>query len=583
VLGQMNDLIILSNRGPFSFSKRFLDEAKECLKNGKRPKPPKFGEGGLVQAMSSLLKREAWNPTWIGASMGDVDIDVARGHYTPLFIRMKNEGWAPEQFPHIQIDQDNRMHFRYKEYDFYMRFVFFDTKHMHSYYSKFANGFLWPLMHLTRSPLFYKKTKTFPRPYFEKSDFIQYMSSGVTFANTMIHEIRKSKDFSDGGKDVIVWSQDYHLMQIAEVSRALIQEEGFCPEEKRRISMGHFMHTPFFDVHEIQGLIREDKRARLKAQILDPFGESIDTVLMKLTWGLLSNDFIGFQTKEYCDSYLEALQEWFPVQIKVVDRYYEITCQDRVTTIGTFPIGLDVNRILSEVADEKVLEYETGQGNLRDSIRDHRKRGRLIFGGLERCDYTKGLVERLTVFQHALNKLKASGEDARFYQVTAPSRNDNADYQNLQEVLELEVLALNRKLGAEYVIYLDKGIPVPQNYRFMKEVDVMLVTPLEDGLNLVAFEYILSQKYKDPGERGMLVLSTSGASRVLKEKGFGEEDGIVYINPMKAKEAGERVVQALKKKNRLSEKVIHYVETERKVDDWARKNIEAILSCRKAA
>jgi trehalose 6-phosphate synthase len=142
---------------------------------------------------------------------------------------------------------------------------------------------------------------------------------------------------------------------------------------------------------------------------------------------------------------------------------------------------------------------------------------------------------------------------------------------------------LNRKLGAEYVIYLGKGIPVPQNYRFMREVDVMLVTPLEDGLNLVAFEYILSQKYKDPKQRGMLILSTSGASRVLKQKGFGEEDGIVYINPMKAKEGGERVVQALKKKHRLSEKVIHYVEREHEVDDWARKNIEAILNCRKRA
>jgi trehalose-6-phosphate synthase len=583
VLWQMNELIILSNRGPFSFSKSFLNEAEECLERGMRPEPPKFGEGGLVQAMSSLLKRETWNPTWIGASMGDMDIDVARGHYTPLFNRVKNEGWAPEHFPHIEIDQDNRMHFRYKGYNFNMRFVFFDTKHMHSYYSKFANGFLWPLMHLTRSPLFYKKTKTFPRPCFEKNDFIQYMSSGVTFANTMIDEIRKSKDFRDGGKEVIIWNQDYHLMQIADVSRALIQEEGFAPEEKRRIFIGHFMHTPFFDIHEIQGLIREDKRARVKAQNSDPFGESIETVLMKLTWGLLSNDFIGFQTKEYCDSYLEALQEWFPVQIKVVDRCYEITCQDRVSTVGSFPIGLDVNRILSEVSDGKTLEYETGQENLRDAIRDQRKRGRLIFGGLERCDYTKGLVERLNVFYHAMSKLKTSGQEARLYQVTAPSRNDNADYQNLQQVLEHDVLALNRKLGAEYVIHLGKGIPVPQNYRFMREVDVMLVTPLEDGLNLVAFEYILSQKYKDPRERGMLVLSTSGASRVLKEKGFGEEDGIVYINPMKAKEGGDRVIQALEKKTRLSEKVIHYVERECKVDDWARKNIEAILNCRKAA
>jgi trehalose-6-phosphate synthase len=110
----------------------------------------------------------------------------------------------------------------------------------------------------------------------------------------------------------------------------------------------------------------------------------------------------------------------------------------------------------------------------------------------------------------------------------------------------------------------------------------MLVTPLEDGMNLVAFEYILSQKYKRPDRRGILALSTSGASRVLKQRGFGAEDGIIYINPMRAKDAGEKIVQALMKKVRLSEGVIDYVETERRVDDWAERNIEATLNCRKA-
>ena len=75
-------------------------------------------------------------------------------------------------------------------------------------------------------------------------------------------------------------------------------------------------------------------------------------------------------------------------------------------------------------------------------------------------------------------------------------------------------------------------------------------------------------------------MSTSGASRVLKQKGFGEEDGIVYINPMRAKEAGEMIVQALMKDRHLSEGVINYVETERRVDEWAQKNIEATLNCR---
>jgi trehalose-6-phosphate synthase len=109
----------------------------------------------------------------------------------------------------------------------------------------------------------------------------------------------------------------------------------------------------------------------------------------------------------------------------------------------------------------------------------------------------------------------------------------------------------------------------------------MMVTPLEDGMNLVAFEYILSQKYKNPRKRGFLVLGTSGASRILKQKGFGEDDGILYINPLKPKNAGEKIMQALKKGIHISEDVINYVETERRIDDWADKNIDAILNCRK--
>jgi trehalose 6-phosphate synthase len=140
---------------------------------------------------------------------------------------------------------------------------------------------------------------------------------------------------------------------------------------------------------------------------------------------------------------------------------------------------------------------------------------------------------------------------------------------------------INQKIKEVLITHIDQGISAPQNYKFMKEIDVMMVTPLEDGMNLVAFEYILSQKYRRPEERGILVLSTSGASRVLKQKGFGEEDGIVYINPMTAKNAAENLVQALIQERRLSEKVINYVETERRVEDWADRNIEAILNSRR--
>lgn len=574
----MGDLIIVSNRGPFSFSQDFLREAEEDLREGRRPKIPPFGEGGLVKAMAGLLRPGKWSTTWIGASMGDSDMDVSRGYYKPLFEKMIQSKYAPNRFPLIELDEDNRMHFRFKDYDFYMRFVFFDTRHMHSYYSKFSNGFLWPLVHLTRSPVFYKKTGVFPRPYFEKNDFVQYTSSGVTFANTVIDEINKHCQFHKNGDDVVIWNQDYHLMQISEVIKDLLREEDFSVEQRKKIHVGQFVHTPFFNIHEIQGLIREDKRKRVKSEFYDPFHESIESVLQRLTWGMLSNDFVGFHTKEYCDHYLEALEEWFPIRIKVRDRFYEISYQNRVTTVGALPIGLDVDRILSETSRGKVLKYRLGRESLYKRMMREREEGKIIFGGLERRDYTKGLMERLRMFFHAFHQLRDSDQDAVFYQVTAPSRSSNPDYQRLSTALGEEIDTLNRTMPGQPMTHIDRGMSPPHNYRFMKEVDVMLVTPLEDGMNLVAFEFILSQKHKNPPERGILALSTSGASRVLKEKGFGEEDGIVYVNPMKTKEAAGKIIRALEGWKRLSDRLIEYVEKERRVDDWAEKNIEAILN-----
>ncbi|MCG6877687.1 MAG: trehalose-6-phosphate synthase, partial [Deltaproteobacteria bacterium] len=259
------NLYIVSNRVPFGFSKAFLKKAETALDNQERPPESPFGQGGLVKAMAGLLKGDQWNTTWIGASMGDQDIEVTRGHYRELFQEMAVKGHTPQSFPLIEIDPNNRMHFRFKDYDFYMRFVFFDIYHMKSYYSKFANGFLWPLLHLTRPELFYKKTSVFPRPAFEKNDVIQYISSGVSFANTVVDEILKKND----SEDVVIWNQDYHLMGIAEVYRPLLEEAGIQKEEKNQLHIGHFMHTPFFNIHEIQKLIREDKRRRLRSQLND--------------------------------------------------------------------------------------------------------------------------------------------------------------------------------------------------------------------------------------------------------------------------------------------------------------------------
>jgi trehalose-6-phosphate synthase len=584
----MRDLVIVSNRGPFAFSESFISQARESLRIHAPPVSPKFGEGGLVQAMAGLLKSGRWKPIWIGASLGDKDIDVAYGHHTELFEAMHERGYAPDRFPHIVLEPNKRIHFRYREYDFYMRLVFFDAEHMHSYYTTFANGFLWPLMHLTRSPLLYKtKERVFPRPVFRKNDYLQYTSSGVTFAHIVFDETKKSQPLWRKGDQFIVWNQDYHLMQVAECYKGLLHMEGLTQKERHRIHVGQFMHTPFFNIHEIQGLIREDKRRRKRTYRFDPFPESMESVLQKLTWGMLANDFVGFHHKEYCDNYLEALQEWFPryhVTIRQREQFYEVSHPNGVTTLGVFPIGLDVHKILDAVKDDRTLEYQHEAEDLYEMIRNDRKSGRLIFGGLERCDYTKGLIARLEIFASALRRLrqvKGKRMDARLYQVTSPSRSDSPDYRNLESLLKEQVRVKNEGLGhdVEPIVHLGRGVPPPQNYRFMKEIDVMLVTPLEDGMNLVALEYILSQKHRR--KRGLLVLGNCGAARVLRGSGFKEEDGVVYVDPSKEEHAGERIVELLLRGASLSGRLIDHVEREFRVDEWARKNIEAIVSSRK--
>lgn len=583
----MHNLVIVSNRGPFGFSEQVLRDAEEALAASTLPERPKFGEGGLVQAMAGLLKPGRWNPIWVGASMGDRDLDVANGHYSHLFKRMQEQEIAPKHFPHIEILPDKRIRFRFKEYDFNMRFVFFDTEHMHSYYNKFANGFLWPLMHLTREPLFYKVKREFPKPAFEKSDFLQYMSSGVTFANTTFDETRRNRKLWQKGDDFVVWIQDYHLMQVAETYKTLLVGEGFSAEERQRIHVGQFIHTPFFNIHDIQGLIREDKRNRLKAERFDPFPEGVEQVLKRLTWGMLANDFIGFHTKEYCDNYLAALQEWFPVEIRISQQFYEIAHSNGITTVGAQPIGLDVDRILPEIMPDKPLNYRWQGRDLAEQLAEDKRKGHYVFGGLERRDYTKGLVERLKIFQQALGVLRnssrtaaSSKQDARLYQVTSPSRLANPDYQKLNDDLRKEVRDANRKMAREEepIVHIDEGVPPPENYRFLRETEVMLVTPVEDGMNLVALEYILSQKHKNPGERGILVLGNSGAARILRSKGFGEQDGILYVTATKFKNAGNKVAEALLNGVHLSERLISYVEHECRVQDWAQKNMEAILN-----
>jgi trehalose-6-phosphate synthase len=568
-------IVIASNRSALDFKKKDLA----------RKEPIKFGDGGLVQAMAGLLKKKnEWQTIWYGASMGDADEDVVNRCYDDLFEEMLKSGIAPENFPFVKIDDDKRIHFEYKDYDFLMKKIFFDSTQMKRYYTNFSIGFLWPVLHLIRKAFFKDKKDFFPKPFFTLGDMIHYRSNSVVFADAIFEETIKSRDVWRKGEDFIVWLQDFHLIPTSTFYREELDDRGLSGE--KNIHVGQFMHTPFFNIDIISDLLEDDKKMRREEKkVYAPFSKSMEDVLKELTYGMLGNDFIGFHLDSYCENFVEALKYFNPFigVIREKDYYViEHNLPNKRTVVGAHPIGVDVENIVSEVELDKKLCFKKPDIDLERLIREDKKKGTIVFGGLERLDYTKGIPERIEIFQYLLEALREEKKEGRFIQIAARSRQDNIFYKELGHIVKDKVDVTNRKFGRKNylpVVYRPEGIEFPQNYRFMRDVDVLMVTPKEDGMNLVVFEGILSKKFLPRDQRGFIVVGNCGAAEVLRSNGFGEKDGIIYINPSHPKRAANKILRALKEVERgygISDRVINFVENNCRIDEWAKKNITSI-------
>ena len=327
------------------------------------------------------------------------------------------------------------------------------------YYGRFSNEVLWPVLHDR------------PPHASPADDWAVYRTVNQRFADEVVRQMRPGDR---------VWVHDYHLMLVPATVRA----------RRPDARIGFFLHTPFPQPESLASLPHADA----------------------LLEGLLGADVVGFHTKDYLRSFIAAVQELLPHPTRT-DR---VEVQGRVVSAFACPMGVDVAAFQS-LADEPGVA--TAARRIRgDGHRDEHHAGHHpLFVGIDRLDYTKGIPERLLAYERLLERRRrVSDERPRLIQVAVPSREDVGGYREVRREVETLVDRINDRFGRPGwtpVEYLYGSVDPGTLVALYRAADVMLVTPLRDGMNLVAKEFVASRVDED----GVLVLSTrAGAATELR-------------------------------------------------------------------
>ncbi|MEX1164936.1 MAG: trehalose-6-phosphate synthase [Nitriliruptor sp.] len=342
---------------------------------------------------------------------------------------------------------------------------------VHGYYHGFSNRTIWPLFH-----------DLVVEPVVDRRWWRSYQDVNRAFAEVAVDAIEAA---SDGGQAPLVWVQDYHLMLLPELLR------GTSPASP----LGFFLHIPFPPPELVARLPWRD-------QILQ---------------GMLAADAVGFHTVRYRDNFVRSVQQLFPGVSTLGD---SIALPDgRHVRCVAHPISIDADEFADLARSD---ETERELADLRQQFA-----GRRVLLGVDRLDYTKGIRHRLQSIELMLERHPELRREVAFVQVAVPSRDDVKEYRELRTEVETEVGRINGRFtepGHDVPVhYLYRGVPREKLAAYYRLADVMCVTPLKDGMNLVAKEFVTCQAAGN--ETGVLLLSEF-AGAMLE---FGEH--AVRCNP----------------------------------------------------
>lgn len=344
-----------------------------------------------------------------------------------------------------------------------------------SYYNGYANSILWPLFH------YRVDLATFNRDF-----YAGYGAVNEQFARALAPLLQP---------DDLIWVHDYHLIPLGEELRKI-----GCTQP-----LGFFLHIPF-PVPEILCTLYNHRR---------------------LVRHLFAYDLVGFQTSRD----VEAFREYAPREIaaSILDDG-KLSAHNFVTLAAAFPIGIDTENFA------KLAVSAAAQGHAKRMTQSLADRRMII--GVDRLDYSKGLPQRFRAFETLLDRYPENVNNVSFIQIAPPSRSDVREYIDIREELATASGDINGRY-AEFdwvpIRYINKAYGRAALAGMLRVADVGLVTPLRDGMNLVAMEYVAAQ---DPDDPGVLILSRfAGAAERLTEA--------LIVNPHDVQEVADAMQRAL--------------------------------------
>lgn len=393
--------------------------------------------------------------------------------------------------------------------------VFLNEEEVKGYYNGFSNQIIWPLFHDLQSECRFKP---------------EYWNEALRVSQKFAQVIERNSHPDD-----FIWVHDYHLMLVGQVLRKL----------KIGSQIAFFLHTPF--------------------PPLDIF--------LKLPWrfqilhALLEFDLIGFQTIRDQRNFTQCLRRLIP-DLHMSSKGHMNLCkmENREVRIGSFPISIDFNEF-AKIAEKKEVLNQAWV-NLKQIVDQ-----KIVFS-LDRLDFTKGIPYRLEAIRHLLKNHPELHQKVTFIQIVIPSRLEILEYQNLKNEIDRLVSEINSEFTKSSWVpiqYLFRSVSRQELLAYYRTSEVVLVTPIKDGMNLVAKEFVAS----NTDENGVLILSEfAGAASQFQHEAF-------LINPYDIEGVSEAIFKALdlsKEERRKRMRKLRRNVRKNDVYRWLRSFLNAAIS-----
>ncbi len=362
------------------------------------------------------------------------------------------------------VDKDSKIAVPPGEEKYVLKRIWISKKEEEHFYYGFSNEGIWPLCHLAHT-----------RPVFRDEDWEYYKKVNRLFARAVLDEIKSLEQ-------PFILVQDYHFALVPELIK----------NERPDAIVAIFWHIPW----------------------PNPEAFSICPWQAEILRGMLGSDLIGFHTQSHCNNFLETVNN--AVDSRVQWDNFTVRIGSRTTLVKSFPISIAFTLKDYDTKDEVVL-------NPREILAGYNIKAQYMGIGVERIDYTKGIVERFLAIEKFLEKNPGYAGKFTFVQIGAPSRTLLKTYSDTVALVESEAARINQKFKMKDwkpILLLIRHHSHEEIIPFYKAANLCMVTSLHDGMNLVAKEFVASRNNND----GVLILSRfAGAS--------GELKGAIKINP----------------------------------------------------